>query len=83
MVVHVKYNLVFFIKWHLMNASGIITIATIFVIMAALCNSAGHYIFPCGFFFYLSLFSISLSFSRLISAVADWMSAILPHMVWP
>jgi len=27
----------------------------------------------CGFFFFL----------RLISAVADWMSAILPHMVWP
>jgi len=29
--------------------------------------------------------SIFLSFSipRLISAVADWMSAILPHMVWP
>jgi len=29
---------------------------------------------PCGFFFL---------FPRLISAVADWMSAILPHMVWP
>ena len=24
-----------------------------------------------------------LSFPRLISAVADWMSAILPHMMWP
>jgi len=22
-------------------------------------------------------------FPRLISAAADWMSAILPHMVWP
>jgi len=31
----------------------------------------------CGFFFLL------LFFPRLISAVADWMSAILPHMVWP
>jgi len=31
----------------------------------------------CGFF-YLSIF-----FPRLISAVADWMSAILPHIVWP
>jgi len=31
---------------------------------------------PCGFFF--------LSFSpRLISVVGDWMSTILPHMVWP
>jgi len=28
----------------------------------------------CGFFFF---------FPRLISAVAEWMSAILAHMVWP
>ena len=34
---------------------------------------------PCGFFFF---FLLSF-FPRLISAVADWMSAILPHMVWP
>ena len=27
--------------------------------------------------------SSSSSFPRLISATADWMSAILPHMVWP
>jgi len=31
---------------------------------------------------FLSSFLI-LFFSRLISAVADWMSAILSHMVWP
>jgi len=31
----------------------------------------------CGLFFFL------LFFPRLISAAADWMSAILPHMVWP
>ena len=31
---------------------------------------------PCGYFFFL------IFFPRLISAVADWMSAILPHMVW-
>jgi len=31
---------------------------------------------PCGFFFLCFL-------PRLISAVGDWMSAILPHMVWP
>ena len=30
---------------------------------------------PCGFFL--------LFFPRLISAVGDWMSTILPHMVWP
>jgi len=36
---------------------------------------------PCDFY----LLSIFLFFfiPRLISAVADWMSAILPHMVWP
>jgi len=33
---------------------------------------------PCGFFFLLLSF-----FPRLISAAADWMSTILPHMVWP
>ena len=44
--------------------------------MAALCNRAGHIFSSCGFFL--------LSFSpRLISAVADWMSTILPHMMWP
>ena len=31
----------------------------------------------CGFFFFLLSF-----FPRLISAVAEWMSAILAHMVW-
>jgi len=34
---------------------------------------------PCGFFFLLS----SPFFPRLISAVGDWMSAILPRMMWP
>ena len=33
---------------------------------------------PCVYFF-LSFFS----FPRLISAVPDWMSTIVPHMVWP
>jgi len=33
---------------------------------------------PCGCFLLLSSF-----FPRLVSAVADWMSAILRHMVWP
>jgi len=34
-------------------------------------------ILPCRFFYLL------LSFPRLISAVADRMSAVLPHIVWP
>ena len=39
---------------------------------------------PCGFFFLLlSFFPRLCFFPRLISAAGDWMSAILPHMVWP
>ena len=48
--------------------------------MAALCNRAGHYIFALWFLF-LSIFY--LVFPRLISAVAEWISTILPYMVWP
>jgi len=47
------------------------------LVMAAVWNRADHDIF--GLWFRLSFFF----FPRLISAVADWMSAILPHMVWP
>ena len=46
----------------------------------ALCNRADHYIFALWFlssFFFLSFFP------RLISAGIDWMSTVLPHMVWP
>jgi len=48
------------------------------IIMVAQWNSADHYIFA--LWFLLLLFSF---FPRLISAVADWMSAILTHMLWP
>ena len=48
------------------------------IIMVALCNRADHYIFILWF-----LLSICLFFPHLISAVAEWMSAILAHMVWP
>jgi len=43
--------------------------------MAALLSRCGHYIFV--------LFLSSSFFPRLISAVVDWMSTILPYMVWP
>jgi len=46
------------------------------VFMAALLSRCGHYIFT--LWFLLSSF-----FPHLISAVGDWMSAILPHTVWP
>ena len=49
------------------------------LIMVALCNRADHYIFMLLFVLLLLL----LLFPRLISATADRMSAILPHMVWP
>ena len=29
------------------------------------------------------LWFVLFYFPRLISAAADWMSAVLPHMVWP
>jgi len=43
------------------------------LLWSALWNRADHYIFALLFLF----------FRRLISAVTDWMSAILLHMVWP
>jgi len=49
------------------------------LIMVALCNRADHYIF----ILLLSFFLLLFLFPRLISAVGDWMSTILPHMVWP
>jgi len=45
--------------------------------MVALWNRADHYIFILWFL------SSVFFFPRLISAVADWMSTILRHMVWP
>jgi len=46
------------------------------LVKAALHSRCGQYIF-------VLWFLLSSSFPRLISAVADWMSTILPHMVWP
>jgi len=46
--------------------------------VVALWNRADHYIFALWF-----LSSIYLFLPRLISAAADWMSTVLPHMVWP
>jgi len=55
-----------------------ILVMLIFLIMVALWNRADHYIFILSFVLLISSF-----FPSLISAAADWMSAILPHMVWP
>ena len=48
------------------------------LIMAALRNGAGHYIFALWQILLLSYF-----FPPLFPAVAGWMSTILLHMVWP
>jgi len=48
--------------------------------MVVLWNRANHYIF---ILWFLSSSIYPSFFPRLISAVADWMSAILQHMVWP
>ena len=50
--------------------------------MVALWNRETIYIFML-WFVLLLLLSSFFFFPRLISAAADWMSAILPHMVWP
>jgi len=42
---------------------------------------ADHYIFA--LWFLSSIFYLLFLFPRLISAVGDWMSTVLPHMVWP
>jgi len=49
-------------------------VVSVYFFMVALCNRADHiYFHPVSFFFF---------FPRLISAVEDWMSTILRHMVW-
>jgi len=50
------------------------------LVMVALWNRADHYIF---ILFLSSFFLLLFLFPRLISAVRDWMSTILPHKVWP
>jgi len=54
-------------------------VAPMYNIMAALRIADADIIFLlCGFFFFFLLL-----IPRLISALADWMSTILLHMVWP
>jgi len=48
------------------------------IFMAVLRSRCGHYMFALWFLSFFFLF-----FPRLISGAGDWMSTILPHMVWP
>jgi len=63
-----------------MKARSCICLCMLLLVMAALCNSGAIIFLPCSFFL-LSIYL--LFFPHLISAAADWMSTILPHMVWP
>ena len=54
----------------------------VLLFMVALWNRADHYIFMLWFVLSSSFFFLFF-IPRLISAAADWMSVILPHMVWP
>jgi len=60
---------------HLFHCIYVVTVTT--VVMAALWNKAGHYIFALWFLL------LSSFFPRLILAVTEKMSTILLHMVWP
>jgi len=63
---------------HFISLLNLISLSRIYMlIMAALSSRCGHYIFAVWFLL------LSFFFPRLISAVADWMSTILLHMVWP
>ena len=59
------------------NVSNCMLVLALCLVMAVLCNTAHHYIFALWF---LSSFFF-LSFFRLISAIGDWMSTILPHIL--
>jgi len=65
---------------HLLTSSISPTLATETTVHKSLwspCIADADIIFlPCGFFIFFPFF-------HLLSAVADWMSAILAHMVWP
>jgi len=49
----------------------------------AVCLKDSHFVIADADIIFLSCFYISFFFPRLIAALADWMSTILLHMVWP
>ena len=63
------------------NSFYISTVFRYFLWPPALRSRCGHYIFI--MWLLPSFFLSSSFFPRLISAVGDWMSTILSHMVWP
>jgi len=73
------YQLHFVINNHVSNTSHLSSLYAL--VMAALWNRAGHYIFM--LWFLSSIFYLLFSSPNLSAAVGDWTSTILRHMVWP
>jgi len=65
--------------WRYGDWRHVATVCNALVMAALLRSRCGHYIFALWFLVLLSFFL----FSRLMSAVADGLSTILPHMMWP
>jgi len=66
---------------HVQRLLGLLVLLDHCVVIVALWNRAATITFSCCYLFFFLLF-----FPRLISAAgaaADWMSAILPRLVWP
>jgi len=67
-----------FVVFPILCFPGLAFVSVLFAFfMATLCNRAGHICF------HAVVSSPFFFFPRLISVVGDWMSTILPHMVWP
>ena len=76
--------IVVFVNRNIVRYNKYLVVVTVVVVLSVIygrpMESGDHIYFHavvCSFFLFL------LFFPRLISAAADWMSAILPHMVWP
>jgi len=78
--IYIRYS--WFLDGYLTSVTSGVYVLSIYAVivvlfMVALCNRETIYIFMLWFL------SIYLFFPRLISAAGDWMSSILPHMLWP
>ena len=68
---HIQITLLHYTLWYIVNQN-------MYFWLWLPCVADANIVFlPCGFFF------LSFFFPRLISVVAEWMFAILAHMVWP
>ena len=69
---------------HIMNSSYLQLSIVLCLLLGFLLFLWSPYVIGQTIYFHPVVCSFFLSFfPRLISAVRDWMSAILPHMMWP